>query len=250
MRTGPSDHAGRIGGGAALVVVAVGLVMVVLTASCSDEGSAGNRDDPAPARPSARLDALETSVPGAGHEGGGGQPPAQARATGRDSDGARSAPAHSSAATTRPASAPAFQPLTDAAVGEWAEYAVLDDRVLRYDVVERTASVVTTQVTVRQGGKPLGLPASRRDPADLDPPARQAEAVGADRTSTRAEIDVAGRTWAATLYEHRWTDEDVQYLRQTWVSPDVPVFGTVRMALYGDGELEARLELTGFGKSE
>ena len=52
----------------------------------------------------------------------------------------------------------------------------------------------------------------------------------------------------AICYEDRWVDEDIAYVRRTWVNPQVPVFGTIRMELYGDGVLEARLELVDAGK--
>ena len=57
----------------------------------------------------------------------------------------------------------------------------------------------------------------------------------------------AGRSWGAVLYEDRWTDEGVSYVRRTWVHPEVPVSGTLRLELYGDNVLEARLELAAFG---
>ena len=49
------------------------------------------------------------------------------------------------------------------------------------------------------------------------------------------------------LYEDRWTDEQIHYVRRTWVSRDAPVFGVIRMELHGDGVLEARLKLIAMG---
>jgi hypothetical protein len=77
--------------------------------------------------------------------------------------------------------------------------------------------------------------------------------AGADRAERQvspARIGAAGRNWSALLYEDRWTDEEVQYVRRTWVSTEAPLFGILRMQLRGDGELEARLELKAFGKPE
>jgi len=156
-------------------------------------------------------------------------------------------PVASLPAGSQPPGVAAFQPLRDAAVGEWARYAAMASRTIRYDVDEVTATTVKTRITVRDHGTPLGLPAIREDPRDLDPVARQARSVEADRRRTSATIEAAGRQWRATLYEDRWTDEEIPYLRRTWVSPEVPVFGTIRMELYGNGTLEARLELVAAG---
>jgi hypothetical protein len=55
------------------------------------------------------------------------------------------------------------------------------------------------------------------------------------------------KTWDAWLYEDRWIDEGIHYVRRSWVSNDVPVLGLLKMELYGDETLEARLELTNYG---
>lgn len=154
--------------------------------------------------------------------------------------------------TTRPAATqpavPAFEPLLDAVVGEQAVYISLDQSELRYEVTRVTAGFVTTRVTIRQNGRPIGQSASREDLRDFDPLARQARAHNVQRSITRAKLTLAGRSWDALLYEDRWTDEDIRYVRRTWVSKDAPVFGLLRMELQGDNQLEARLELISFGQ--
>jgi len=109
------------------------------------------------------------------------------------------------------------------------------------------AATVTTSVTIYESGKPLGLPATREDMRAWDPLATLARSTEATRTATRSVVEVADRSWDAAVYEDRWTDEGVAYVRRTWVHPEAPVFGTLRIELYGDNVLEARLELTAFG---
>jgi len=155
-----------------------------------------------------------------------------------------------SSAATEPAvpPVPAFRPLADVVEGEWVLLSALGSRQLRYDVTRVRAATVTLDVTVYDHGKPLGLPATREELRDLDLLDEQARAVKAIRSSRSTTIEVAGKGWDAVVYEDRWTDEDIHYVRRTWVSPQAPVFGTIRMELYGDDELEARLELTVFGR--
>ena len=56
-----------------------------------------------------------------------------------------------------------------------------------------------------------------------------------------------GKIWDAWLYEDRWIDEGIHYVRRSWVSETAPVFGLLRMELHGDEALEAQMELTDFG---
>ncbi len=142
---------------------------------------------------------------------------------------------------------PPFRPLADAHIGEWAEYVALDGRTLRYEIVQADEARVGIRVAIMQRGRHLGLPAIREEPRDFDPCAKAAAAAKASRHAEPAVVQAAGRTWQATLYEDKWVGEDVQYRRRTWVSRNAPVFGTIRMELYGDGELEARQELSAYG---
>lgn len=143
--------------------------------------------------------------------------------------------------------APRWRPLLDARVGEWAVYDTLEGRRLRYEAVHVAPSGVATRVSVTEGGRAWGAPATREDDPDSDPITDEAQRRQASRTTARESLRVAGRTWDAILYEDRWEDEQIRYVRRTWVHPQVPCFGTLRMELRGDGDLEARLELVDYG---
>jgi len=123
----------------------------------------------------------------------------------------------------------------------------MDERILEYRVLSVEHSKITTQVRVYEQGYPLGQPALRVDARNGDPVADLAQRVGAQRTARETSIHAAGRTLSAICYEDCWIDEEVPYVRRTWVSRKVPVFGTIRMELYGADVLEARLELVDFG---
>ncbi|MBI4582234.1 MAG: hypothetical protein HY718_21240 [Planctomycetes bacterium] len=157
-------------------------------------------------------------------------------------------------AETRPAvrqdpSPPAWLPLQDAVAGEWAEYETHEGVRLRYEVLRISGLGVATQVTTRRGGRLLGQPAKRLDDPTVDLLAAEANRHGASRTAEPAVVEAAGRRGSGLLFEDRWTDEEVPYVRRTWVSREVPFLGVVRMELYGGGELEARLALVGQGSA-
>jgi hypothetical protein len=156
-------------------------------------------------------------------------------------------PARASAPAEPSAGVADFLPLKDATAGQWCRYDALDGRRVEYRIVAVEHSIVRIQTTVIEQGKPVGLPAVREERRDLDPIARQADRVDAARSETSESIRAAGRTWRTSLYEDRWMDEKIGYVRRTWVSPDAPVFGIVRMELRGDDQMEARLELTAAG---
>ena len=42
-------------------------------------------------------------------------------------------------------------------------------------------------------------------------------------------------------------DEEIRYVRRTWVNTQVPYSGIIRMDLHGDGKIEARLVLVDSG---
>jgi hypothetical protein len=142
---------------------------------------------------------------------------------------------------------PAWLPLADATPGEWVEYETFDGWTLKYEVLKVSTLAVTARVTVRQAGRTWGEPAIREDDPTLDPLAREAQKRQAVRQAEAVTIQAAGRSWEATLYQDRWTDEDVRYVRRTWVSSEVPYLGTLRMELHGDDQLEARLVLRDYG---
>jgi hypothetical protein len=141
-------------------------------------------------------------------------------------------------------SIPEFLPLLDATAGEVVVYIDLNGNTLRYEVETVDASDVTTRVTMRdQDGQPLGQAAVRRDRRSDDPLARHAARTQASRSARPEPIESGGRRWEAILYEDRWVDEEIHYVRRSWVSSAAPVFGLIRMELAGDGRIEARLEL-------
>ncbi|MGQ9649557.1 MAG: hypothetical protein ACUVXJ_05575 [Phycisphaerae bacterium] len=154
-----------------------------------------------------------------------------------------------SSADTRPEGPDPFQPLADARRGEWAAYKALNSQTLLYRVREVGITRVKTEVRVTLDGRLLGMPAEREDWRTADPLAWDPPTDGHRQTS-RTTIRAAERDWDAVLYEDRWTEEGVKYVRRTWVSAAVPVFGIVRMELTGDGTVEARLELTEAGQTE
>ena len=143
---------------------------------------------------------------------------------------------------------PVFLPLADAVAGEWVRLAGLEDREVYYEITTVRAATVTVQVTSFQKGERLGLPVTREEFRHIDPLEATARHHGAKRSCTRTTIQAAGHDWDTLLYEDRWIDEAIHYVRRTWVSPFAPIFGMVRMELYGDDLLEARLELIAWGK--
>jgi len=156
-------------------------------------------------------------------------------------------PAESTQATTTASAVPGFRPLLDAVESEWALLSAMGSRQIRYEVVRTGAATITIEVTVFDQNKPLGLPAMREELRDFDPLDEQARTVKAIRSSSQTTTEAAGRVWDAVIYEDMWTDEEIVYVRRTWVSSQAPVLGTLRMELYGNNALEASLELMAFG---
>ncbi len=142
---------------------------------------------------------------------------------------------------------PTLHPLADAIKGEWALYAALDEQTLRYRITRVSTLDVDIRVTVERAGRPVGFPATRTDPRRFDPMDLWPDHPGRERSVKESTARAAGRDWTALLVEDRWTDEDVRYVRRTWIAPEVPVFGLIRMELFGDDVLEARLILEEHG---
>lgn len=198
------------------------------------QADAGHRADggaPEPAGPQPGLQPADASAPGGGPPGDHRPPPPPARPE----------------AWQAGEDIPAFLPLADASAGEWAEYKTLSGRHLRYEITGAGSETVSTRVTVEAEGQVLGLPAMREDRRDADPLAGPCAHRPCVRRAGPARVEAAGRQWEAILYEERWTDEDVDYVRRTWVSPAAPVFGLLRMELDGDGQREAELLLAACG---
>jgi hypothetical protein len=126
--------------------------------------------------------------------------------------------------------------------------AALGDQEIHYRILEVGSKTVSTEVSVYERGKLLGLPAVREDARDANPLAGRNRAAGASRAARAAQVEAAGQSWDTIVYEDRWTDEEIHYVRRTWASEQVPVFGIIRMELRGDNRLEARLELAAFGR--
>ena len=139
------------------------------------------------------------------------------------------------------------RPETELRPGDWAMLAAQEGRQLRYEIVEVAPDAITTRVEVFLEGRPQGRATLRRDPcaSDLIPP--PTSNASAERQVTEADCEAAGRRWRCFRYEDRWTDEDVTYVRYTWVSDEAPLFGIVRMELHGDDTREAELELIDWG---
>ena len=223
----------------------------LMSAGVPGMSGCSRREPPAATQPASTWPADTTSSQPAGMERLV-SPPASGRAERALASESSTAPAAvpESIAATQPLMAtevPPFEPLADARVGEWVRLVGLNGRELRYEVVQAEAATVATRVTVHENGKLLGLPTTREDMRAWDPLAALARSTQAARTATRSVVQLAGRSWNAVLYEDRWTDEGVSYVRRTWVHPEVPVLGTLRLELYGDNALEARLELAAFG---
>ena len=150
-------------------------------------------------------------------------------------------------AVSPPNSLSPCRPETELRPGDWAMLAAQEGRQLRYEIVEVAPDAITTRVEVFLEGRPQGRATLRRDPcaSDLIPP--PTSNASAERQVTKADCEAAGRRWRCFRYEDRWTDEDVTYVRYTWVSDEAPLFGIVRMELHGDDTREAELELIDWG---
>jgi hypothetical protein len=142
---------------------------------------------------------------------------------------------------------PSFLPLRKADVGETATYVDAAGKTLRYEIIKIDGEDVTTRVSMLDAsGHPLGEPALRHNERDDDLLATQASGHAAQRQASRVSVDAAGKSWNALMFTDTWTDEGVHYVRRSWVSEDVPVFGLIRMELTGDNITEAKLELRSF----
>lgn len=226
------------------MVLTLGLVVAVGLFGCDSDDSRER-----PAAPAAPTERIAPPLPAADSQ----EPPEDVAPPGI----VDSAPVATSTAPatepaplgTQPVEPPPFHPLTDAKVGEWAVYQALESQRVRYEILEVGSSRVKTLVSVSMDGRPLGMPANREDLRDTDP-LKWERPAGARRQLSRTTITAAGRDWNAILYDDRWTDEGVAYIRKTWVSIDAPVFGIIRMELVGDNSVEARLELVEGGRKE
>ncbi len=150
----------------------------------------------------------------------------------------------------QPPASSGFRPLSDARVGEWAEYTAHQQRTIRYEVLAAAPSAIRVRLTVTQDHKALGLPATREEDPGDDPFVLRGPQAGGQRTTRRQALQAAGRTWEATCHEDRWTEEGVAYVERTWISNQAPVYGLLKMIKTGDGTVEASMELRAFGSAE
>jgi len=94
----------------------------------------------------------------------------------------------------------------------------MDGRAVRYEVIETAVTLVRTRVQVLDGASRWASRPCERMNAIWTPLARRLAALrlsGAwhrPRSRPRPHLD-------ARLYEDHWTDEEVRYVRRTWVSP-------------------------------
>lgn len=228
--------------------LALGLAVTLLpTLACERDEPRTPVEDSSPAHP---APITSNAAPAATGSSPGLSPPADPSLTAPRTQPVTSQPSVPDTAESPDARPLAFHPLADAVTGEWAIYTALDQQTLRYDVTRVSTLDVDTRVTVTHAGRPVGFPATRTDPRnfeamDLWPPDPIPQRAVRDTTA-----HAAGRDWSARLIEDRWTDEEIHYVRRTWLSPDVPVFGLIRMELYGNDTLEARLILKEEGGTE
>ena len=88
---------------------------------------------------------------------------------------------------------------------------------------------VVIEVRVVADGQLVGLRAERREPASLDWPLAEARRRKAGVAQRLERIYAAGRSWDCRLTQARWGSGQEAYEQRTWVSPDAPVYGIVRM---------------------
>lgn len=220
----------------------IGCVVAVLMAPGCDSSESSSPPASAPSPPAggaAQREWVAISQPSTGPETGTeGVTAREEAAEGKDKNGARA-----SSPPMVSEGPPPYTPLRDAKAGEVAAYRDLAGQTVRYRIASVGDLTVKTEIAVFDAaGRPVGHAVTREDRRDLDPLRRQASRMPTGRTAMATTVEVGGRRYDATLYEERWSDEGVAYVRRSWVSPEVPVFGLLRMELVGDTTVEARLE--------
>jgi len=206
------------------------------------------REEPEPActtRPQrARTDQSDEWQPAGGSRPGNEPAARPAGAEGATPPGSTPSQAEQ---TIPPDQAALLQPLADARVGEWAAYEMLDGYRQRWQVVAAEDGSVRIQVLVTRYGEPVGLPAIRTESRDFHWALADARRVKAAVSIRREPLRLRGKDLVAQHVIARWHDEGVAYVRDTWISNEVPVFGLARMTLSADGRLVARMELLASG---
>jgi hypothetical protein len=139
--------------------------------------------------------------------------------------------------------------LADAETGEWARYRTHQGWTQQYRLTKVGARRVSVEVRVVGRDGPLGLPSTRREPADLDWALDRAESHEAGVHAEDARVEAAGRSWICRLTVARFESGGAAFEQRTWMSADAPVYGLVKAETINvtTGEVIAGMTLTGFG---
>lgn len=187
---------------------------VILVSACRDDDAPAKADASAPSRPRAgwiEVAPPPTLTPNVRIEHATTQPAVDGR----------------SAAESPPDVAP-MAPLADAKPGEWARYTTNLGWTQQYRLTDVTADGVSIEVRVVSDSGPLGMPATRREPPNLDWALSRAKTHKASVTARDDRIDAAGRSWACRLTIATFERGGVRYEQRTWMSGDAPVYGVVK----------------------
>jgi hypothetical protein len=216
------------------------LAVLLMIGACRDEPPSSPPPAPVASAPSGEVTA---STPSEYPER---LAPASATATEPDRAEISTASA-ATAAVVAPPPSPRFLPLADAKVGEWGRYRMRDEQDEELRVVKVESGVVSIELKMSWHGKPLGLPAIRRERADEDRIAAHAERVGAQVAVTEASVEAAGMLWPCRLITETWTDEGIHYIRRIWYHSEAPIHGIVKMDTTADAKPAAFMELIDYG---
>jgi hypothetical protein len=154
--------------------------------------------------------------------------------------------------TTRPKPVAGLEPmnvLAHAPVGEWARYTLAGGFEQRLEIVKSSDREVQLKLEMWLNGRPVGLPATRTEPPDVDWALRSAGTSKAHVTAAQTTLTAVGRTWATRLTLARWIYEGINYERRTWTAADGPIYGVIRMVMTADDKLAASMELVAFGSA-
>lgn len=118
--------------------------------------------------------------------------------------------------------------LADAVPGEWARYRTHLGWTQQYRVTEADTRRVSVEVRVIGEHGPLGMPSTRREPADLDWALHRAKTHEAAVFAEEARVEAAGRSWSCRLTVARFESGGAAFEQRTWMSAEAPVYGLVK----------------------